>query len=36
MLICICDDEKNLMKSLRTTVETELQLSGVSSEINES
>ena len=36
MLICICDDEKNLRKSLRTTVETELQLAGVSYEINES
>ena len=36
MLICICDDEKNLRKSLRTTVETELQLSGISYEINES
>lgn len=35
MLICICDDEKNLRKSLRTTVETELQLVGVSYEINE-
>ena len=36
MLICICDDEKKLRKSLRTTVETELQLSGISYEINES
>lgn len=35
MEICICDDEKKLRNALRSAVETELQLSGVSYTIKE-
>ena len=35
MEICICDDEKKLRNDLKSAVETELQLNGISCAIKE-